>query len=115
MEEPTKEQQRWLWEQCGYVGKLESIQPVEGQREGRFVYVSPPVNLNNLLKFAVPKLQPEVIKLVPVNDGVTSYADKWGCILIPKGWGNHISVISDSPDPAVALWWALFKALGGKE
>ena len=68
-------------------------------------------SLDACFKWLVPKLKPEAIKLVPVNDGITTYAEKWGCVIIPEGWGFHTSVIADSPNPALALCKAIEKLI----
>ena len=100
----TKEQIQWFWEQCG----VEFY-----ENDGRFWARTPSggatellIDLNNLFKYAVPRVVSYDLQNLPY-----------------KYEGQHTAIIcmadgeyykADSKDPAIALFWAIFKALGGK-
>ena len=99
---PTKEQ--WFWEQCGFKDisycSLGAVgQKWSGRRES--IWGKPydwqylDIDLNNLFEYAVPKL--------------SSYQRTE--VLLP--WAYE--VIDIVVDPALALFWAIYKAFGGKE
>ena len=92
---------RELWELCGYAGQLESIQPVEGQKEGKLVYVSLELTLDNLFKYALPRVIKgnEVSLIIPPNT-VGRYIVRIG----------HQSPI-EAETPAEAFGEACLKAL----
>ena len=107
---PTKEQIQWLWEQCGFKeldGKY--ILPHykrEISQDGlpyNMIIGLPPIDLNNLFKYAVPKLDIERINLYPATK------DRWGCYF--DDWYQDHNVANT---PALALFWAIYKALEGK-
>ena len=94
---PTKEQEQWLWEQCGF--KLEDggwwCLP-----NGIGLLVSlPPIDLNNLFKYAVPKLV-EIFGAANTLDLLISWLRDF---LL---WGK---------DPADSLFLLVYKALGGED
>ena len=113
MSEVNQEELKEFWEWCGferyrYQGNERTLMRWK-YPDGSRNYVTPNLDLNNLFKWAVPKLRPEVIRLVPITGikEVGDYGLRWGCILTPEGWGDNVSVISDSP--AQALYEAIQK------
>ena len=113
---PTDEQKQWLWEQCGFVWKLayHDFYELESPLKEQFALTAssigdikyyPPIDLNNLFQYAVPKLDLEQIILQPETDG------SWYCGVVV-----HSDLFeAEDKDPALALFWAIYKALGGKE
>jgi hypothetical protein len=121
--QPTESEIEELWKWCGFKEVLSrELWQYEKYREtnhwweapsGRKFLELPELDLNNLFEYAVPKLQPEVIEFVPVT-GVKEqfdYGQKWGCLLILKGWAVKKSVISNNPNPALVLFWAIWKVI----
>ena len=118
---PTKEQQQWLWEKCGFKWADAHnpdcncgaemwcyIAPNGRDYAGRIGYHEnglPELDLNNLFKYAVPKLDLQQIIIQP--DLVTNY-------YVGLTVGDKLYE-SGHQDPALALFWVLYKALGGKE
>ncbi len=125
--EPTQEQFELFWKWYGFkrleYGKrgyhFEHSEKVMNwlPPDGKNIYDSmerlPRISLENLFEYAVPKLQPEVIKFVPVTgvDKQFDYGLKWGCHLTLKGWERTKAVISDNSDPALALFWAIYAVM----
>jgi len=111
--EPTKEQIQWLWEQCGFTrlpyGNREYhfeltkkvMNWLPPDKRGNSMEYLPRIDLNNLFKYAVPKLQD--LRWVKFN------FDSECELRI----GNR-GIFGVNDDPALALFWAIFKALGGK-
>ncbi|KKK62670.1 hypothetical protein LCGC14_3002040 [marine sediment metagenome] len=115
---PTKEQIKELWEWCGFklVDNSDYLL-AECPIDYPLGFHLPLIDLNNLFKYAVPRLQPdhEVVlrwSSVEVRDGDRNYP------VCPKGWeatvfGQKGSLIDTSgvhpSDPALALFWALDK------
>lgn len=119
--EPTKEQIQWFWEQCGFrygEGIVEFPDSGISERINGWHYSDksfvpvwatlngglPPIDLNNLFKYAVPKLGG--LQLENVTD--------YGFTVRVNTQPMVISIYNDK-DPALALFWAIYKALGGKD
>ena len=83
-----------FWERCGYTGKLESIQPVDGQKEGKLVYVSPPLDLNNLFEHAKDVVQ-----------------EKLGYKEFHKLLLRWCADVADGKDPALSLYWLFWEVV----
>src|SRR3990167_6103090 len=92
--QPTKKQIKEFWKRCGYKALCKpdeyGVQAWRHSMDSRPTLSLPKIDLNNLFKYAVPKLQPEVIKIVPVI-GVKKqfdYGERWACHLTLKGWSK---------------------------
>ena len=111
MKEPTREQIKEFWEWCGWkfkLGKQEEFGSSElsvwippNGYDG-VIYLCPPdIDLNNLFKYAVPKL----LRLRDVGfikwDG---FRDKNKYTIFSNG-----KRFADTDDPALALFWALWQ------
>ena len=96
---PTKEQQQWLWEECGLTFTRDRIGTLTWHDpEGYFVdFGYPDIDLNNLFKYA-PEYQQIIFQ--PGYCGIT-IDDK-----LYEGSG-------DTEEDALFRAW--FQALGGKE
>ena len=112
--EPTKEQIKWLWEQCEWHKEKHP----KGNwymwyaPDGRFVDNHlPPIDLNNLFKYAVPKL-----KEVGFNVEIctTTSPTQFRTAIKDRGFSLVGRLVWDD-DPAIALFWAIYKCLGGKK
>ena len=84
---PTNEQIKEFWEWCGQV----TVRRVRSHEPGSFrdqAYY-PTLDLNNLFKYAVPKLDEETKKAV---------FDEW----------LYLMDVNRNEDPALALFWAIY-------
>ena len=109
---PTKEQEHWFWEQCGlntlypsgefpiWIDSTNMVVPTSGAK-------SPPIDPNNLLRYAVPELRKRGI-LINLSLRETTIAKVYSEFELHK----VISFRADK-DPAIALFWAIYKVLGG--
>ena len=97
--EPTKEQIKWFWEQCG-IGTDRYQDGVWLERIGEGRYLAHPIDLNNLFKYAVPKDKALMLSRFPTRDFWTA---KIGATIQAR-----------DKDPALVLFWAIYKALGGE-
>lgn len=106
---PSDNQIREFWEWCGFhFQKLEELKP-QYRHEGnlRWVFSSgeigglPPIDLNNLFKYAVPKLRQ--VNLVYL--GQQFHAEVWKGISYGKEAGF---------DPTLALFWAIWEVTNAK-
>ena len=113
MDKPTDEQIQFVWERCGfketrkvlYCNKDKTAYRAWLDPDGNkdhWTYSTPPIDLNNLFKYAVPKLEPPDFSFYQTNDG------EWIVSLY-----HEVITIKDK-DPALALFWAIYKAFGGK-
>jgi len=107
--QPTKEQIQWFWEQCGWEwfevtqkwSQLASSHWSGPNNE--YTLALPPIDLNNLFKYAVPVLLEKIGKyelLVLVNNAICNAVNA------------HLYGQEGIPDH---LFWAIYKAFGGKE
>jgi len=118
MSEPTEEQIKELWEWCG----LEPIKREDSDEvvrwdlpNGGFRFYAPDIDLNNLFKWAVPKLTETYAELRVIF----TYGSVMNCSLYRFGklysrkknfqW-IRIGEQSDK-DPALALFWAIYKVI----
>ncbi len=118
--ELTQEQVKMLWEWCGFK-QLEAgrggyhfrstkkiwnwLPPGETERHKSIPFL-PPVDLNNLFKYAVPKL--ERVKLYHV----AHYLDYRAEVQLADDAGDIISGANRlNPDPALALFWAIWQII----
>ena len=108
---PTREQIQWLWEQCGikYEPDEDEFKVIfpDGEwynfgHDWKMDEIEPEIDLNSLFKYAVPKLDIERINLYPATK------DRWGCYF--DNWYQDHNV---GETPALALFWATYKAFGG--
>ena len=116
--EPTKEEIKWLWEQCrARCIKCNKLIKVKSQRINSdcccYSYELD-LDLNSLFKYAVPKLQ-------DLGEIAFCYvAWGWRIFIIPDSRIKtpHINACHSEDihdDPALALFWAIYKAFGGKQ
>ena len=102
MREPTESEVRRFWEWCGFKRKLSASENPHYwiDPEGKALSQLPPIDLNNLFQWAVPKLG----------------NDCW--IIIDPPNGRAIVVLGfieegegEAEDPALALFWAIWKVI----
>ena len=100
MNEPTPIQQKqikkfWAW--CG-------VKPEKQFENLDWFWRYPPVDLNNLFKYAVPKLQDYTLakSLNGGHNAAVHIAGRW-------------SGIENNDNPALALFWVIYKAAGLEE
>ena len=100
MKEPRQEQIKEFWEWCGIdIEKFVDGVPLERIGEGR--YLAHPIDLNNLFKYAMPKVTDwEIGKHFPGGYYVLVYLNtKYN-----KGYAVN-------KDPALALFWAIWSVI----
>ena len=116
MNQPTKKQIQWFWEQCGWyfkqlrfpIGRWYYGSGIEGawvSPDCEHLYTYPRIDLNSLFKYAVPFLVRW--EMGSKQDG-SVYA-----IACMKG--QQFPSNTDDKDPALSLFWAIYKAVGGEE
>ncbi len=93
---PTKEQIQGLWEQCVSGNILRDLL-IDGTNS---------ISLNNLFKYAVPK-----VKFLRIEKQHYPLSGDW--LVTIQMYKYEIEI--DDNDLALALFWAIYKALGGKE
>lgn len=102
MTEPTKEQIKEFWEWCGFT-RLEYLDRLWYQRLEVSLPLALPIDLNNLFKYAVPKIWVCDIKL---EEGI------FWCVKVAHpelGEGK-----ANNEDFALALFWALWQVKENK-
>jgi len=116
MNEPTEEQKKRLWEWCGFA-RYERQDP--HWKDMRWVLVYPdkswsfdeenwlPIDLNNLFKWAVPKLDYAEISY----DSAEGIPQTYFATVVLEGKGY---TAGDTTDPALALFWAIYKVMEEK-
>lgn len=116
MSEPTQEQIREFWEWCGqlikcYWCKGSGKRLYSWSKESTYLcpccdakgFHHPSIDLNNLFKYAVPKLQDKEYWL-----GLFNYrGNRWSANIINTN--NDTVASEDNEDPALALFWALWR------
>src|SRR3990167_4398603 len=106
---PTQEQIKKFWEWCGI--KQDSDRTWR-DANGLGVLIStimPPLDLNNLFKYAVPKLKRWRIANYP--EGAMS---EFGLIRVWVTTGDWDGMVEDN-DPALALFWAIWEIIENEQ
>ena len=99
---PTKEQEAEVWEWCGYIRN--DNDGCWKHPDGNNRTYLPQVTLNNLFRYAVPKVGYVILS-------------NWNKKKLPTasvfdGEGNCF--MSSDKDPALALFWAIYKVIKGE-
>jgi len=116
MSEPTKAEEKWFWGQCGFKKAEPSYKWGIDDSGWGWLFPSgnrfkelPPIDLNNLFKYAVPFLDER-------------YDEVQWLLVFTKGIGWEVSIYAEEwigeakdKDLALALFGAIYKALGGVE
>ena len=118
MKEPTEEQSVKLWKWCGCTVRpsedyqyYHSLYNPDGDHIMSAIKIQPchypTIDLNNLFKWAVPKLQNkgEVISLIAYE--CSGFACRIARVFTTTG----AHTISENKDPALALFWAIWKVI----
>ena len=103
MKEPTNEQIKEFWEWCGftYIMNYDDPSVIEGSRSPTGERLNPPIDLNSLFEYAVPRVCFGVDLEMCPNDK----------------WRAGIKLISDGikyakgDTPALALFWAIYEVI----
>jgi hypothetical protein len=113
--EPADKQIQWFWEQCGIENRFEGDTGTWYYHypDGQCDIESPPIDLNNLFKYAVPKLELKFQYLLRSmgSDGHMARV----IALHPKPFTPRVKAEVWNKDPALALFWAIYRAFGGEE
>ena len=130
--QPTKEQIQWFWEQCGWEYKRCNPHhfednPAAQERDMSWWHKDcsvgfrriPGLDLNNLFKYAVQFLEYVDISWQPyLHSATVPVASAFIRTMANKPNKNivgGVEVRTGDSNPTLALFWAIFKALGGKE
>ena len=99
---PTQEQIKELWEWCGWSSNgAYWFSPFPNEHSAKNL---PSIDLNNLFKYAVPKLDyPNMLLYYVVN------VKEWYCVLRMASHPWEIGEFSETP--ALALFWAIYKVM----
>ena len=111
---PTQEQVKEFWEWCGFTTKKTRVHDFGDKYtmathwhspDNKKVWFGciPEANLDNLFKYAVPKVK--VITLTNVFKDWTATVNQGEMI---KG---KVKAIGESQDPALALFWAIWEVI----
>ena len=112
---PTEEQTKRLWERCRL------------RKDGNFWYDPKgkqlseellPLDLNNLFRWAMPKLDHKYAYVLMQDSICHEDEEFWACEIYKScllSWqtGERIVTVDDK-DPALALFWAIYKVMEGK-
>ena len=109
MNEPSDKQVKEFWEWCGvgYEYWLNEIRKICPSVDGIDCWEPPNIDLDNLVRFAVPKVEKTrelTVNLHRIHGGY------YGC-LIETHFGEVSHHVADSKDPALALFWALWQVM----
>ena len=119
MDKPTEAQIKEFWEWCGFKSRLVWSDPADivprhqftvwdypdGSGVTQNLSVNPPIDLNNLFKYAVPKLHRK-----EGNVAIVSHiTEEEGWHYSAKIGAGRISV--EDKDPALALFWAICQVM----
>ncbi len=99
---PTDEQKREFWKGCGL--KEGTYGWLYDPNNRPDLPIFPPIDLNNLFKYAVPKLS---LLRFSYETHTIPELYRWETM---KPNQSHLTVI-ESNDPALALFWAIYEAI----
>ena len=121
--QPTEAQIKEFWERCGIhchkwegreddlmgAGRCQCGESEMGFEDGGKVFwykseIPYPIDLNNLFKYAVPKLVEQDYEVT-----VRCFQAKWEVTLFAGKQPFNDSEIKDVEDPALALFWAIWE------
>ena len=119
MNKPTEVQIKEFWEWCGF--KLGKNRDKESVFYGFTTYTypgtltpitnKPKLDLNNLFKYAVPKLTDKfggILFVLPQSD-----IKSWECKILNAS-GNE-ATFGHAENPALALFWAIWEVIHAKQ
>lgn len=114
MNKPTKEQIQQFWEKCGFRFCLSASENPHYwlDPQGRAVNSPPPPDLNNLFKWAVPKLDEgefDISLYRLLGEHKEDYTEGWTASV--GNDGLNIAVYKSDNNPAIALFWAIWEVL----
>lgn len=95
--QPTQEQIKEFWEWCGLTAVWNEHDYLKADKP---TIIAPGIDLNNLFKYAVPKLPAGSLLWYGGNKG-------YGCCI------NYPHIEFDNADPALALFWAIWEVIHG--
>ena len=109
---PTDAELKKFWEWCGFAYR-ESKCTVMGKAyfhpldDGIGYSILPDLDLNNLFKYAVPKLD----KFYSLTFGKVASSDKWAAELTVIINHEKTICLEAGNNPALALFWAIYKLI----
>jgi len=113
LNEPTEAQIKELWEWCGLQEEIYQESHVWYDSQGRWVYQGyeltyPPIDLNNLWRYAVPKLAWYSISIIDDGSGKMLVLV---CVQLKAGDKPRTAI---NKDLAPALFWAIWEVIHGE-
>lgn len=139
--EPTEEQIKELWEWCGLEVKLlwgyydaetgyfkpnptgeKTARDIEqewcfrdGEQQLTWCEELPPIDLNNLSLYAIPKLIKDITTELEIHFDYLPNPDKWNCMLgdgfYEFGESKYNIKTASGDTPALALFWAIYSVI----
>ena len=107
MNKPTEAQIKEFWEWCGLTKIKRGWKFPDG--DALIDCGNPPIDLNNLFKYAVPKLKENGF-MVSLNL-LGSIIGDWSCRLHKGFFPNETFAEKENSDPALALFWAIWEVI----
>jgi hypothetical protein len=106
---PTQAQLKKFWEWCGFKQLPTYRTYLLGDEHFTLL---PDLDLNNLFKYAVPRLSHSRRIIFNIHNGINNRIPK----TITEGWivdieSNEFSYLGADYDPALALFWAIYKLI----
>lgn len=124
MKEPTEEQIKEFWEWCGFKRKLSA-----SENPHYWTYYSdeiglisrndlPPIDLNNLAKWAVPKLIKDTATELEIHFDYLPSHNKWNCQLglgfYEREESKYNLAVATGDTLVLSFFWAIYKVMEKK-
>ena len=107
---PTEEEIKRFWEWCGFYYRKDKdpLASFWETKDGRaWGYELPRIDLNNLFKYAVPKIE-EIGLDIELKRTIEP---KWQVII--SNYTDRPPTMGNDDNPALALFWAIYKVVEG--
>lgn len=110
MNKPTQKQLKDVWQWCGVKTKVTKI-PIQGKKRTHMETICFPMDLNSLFQYAMPKLQKQwdLIELIWDVGAWDIHFEKYTLPAKHFYLGKQIGETFE--DPALALFWAIYKVI----
>ena len=110
---PTKVQEQNFWEWCGLYQSEQQIHTGWWHYpDGSIQHGFPPIDLNNLFKYAVPKLA-ETKKRIEysIDFSILDWGKEANHYFAILQGSHQLLGTGEDKDPALALFWAIYKVM----
>ena len=115
---PTEEEIKELWEWCGFKPRYVENSTQIGRwikPDGGWRFFLPDIDLNNLFKYAVPKLIGDYKYTLELETDVDYHSRENTYIVTFSNDPLIINSQVTDKDPALALFWAIYKIIHKEE